>query len=368
VYHNLAVWGFRVADSFQVTTQYSENVMADIEGSIAEDFLGLPSAPMYRTARRVLNPSLRPGRMNWTQLDNLKQIVVEEGEIESLILWLGSNDALQTVTDLEVRDMPTANVPNTPQGRRSWNLTSVPVFTDDFNRLVAEVKAILPSQTQVFVGTVGHIIIPPVTQGIPPYHDNYFDYYGRFYHNETNFNPLFHKHLTREQAITIDGRIDEFNGVIRQIVGHQGSNWHMVETGAILDQLAVKRNELSATPERALEMYYEAQGLADHPLLQLDPVPSVLRFETVGGQRVNGGLFSLDCVHPTTIGYGIVAEAFLKVMQSAGISQADPARLNWPEIIAQDTLILSPPHLWDDILAAAQHHSTLWDIVFNVIT
>jgi hypothetical protein len=195
-----------------------------------------------------------------------------------------------------------------------------------------------------------------------------FKYYGRFYHNENNFNPLFHKHLTRKQAITIDDRIDEFNAIIRQIVSQQGPNWHIVETGAILDKLAVKRNELSDTPWHALEMYYEEQGLEDHPLLQLDPIPSVLRFETIGGRRVNGGLFSLDCVHPTTIGYGIVAEAFLKAMKNAGISQADSARLNWPEIIAQDSLISNPPQLWDDILTAAQHNSTLWDIVFNVIT
>ena len=69
---------------------------------------------------------------------------------------------------------------------------------------------------------------------------------------------------------------------------------------------------------------------------------------------MNGGLISLDCVHPTTIGYGIVAEAFLEVMKSAGIYQ--------------DSLISSPPQLWNDVLVAAQHYSTLWDIVFNVIT
>jgi hypothetical protein len=93
----------------------------------------------------------------------------------------------------------------------------------------------------------------------------------------------------------------------------------------------------------------------------------VLRFETVEKDRVNGGLIALDCVHPTTIGYGIVAEAFLKVMKSAGVPDADPARLNWQEIISQDSLMVSPPQLWDDILAAAQHHPTLWNVIFNVI-
>jgi hypothetical protein len=369
VYHNLGIWGFRVADSFQVSARYSESVMDGVEGSIADDFLGLPSAPMYRTARRVLNPGLRPGRMDWSQLDNLKQLVEEEGGVESLILWLGSNDALQTVTQLEIQDMPAVGVPDDPEGRRQWNLTNETIFADDFNRLVAEVKEIIPVETKVFVGTVGHVTIPPVTQGIPPYQDGYFEYYARFFQDKSNFVPLLHKpHLTRQDAIDIDGRIDDFNAVIREVVAQQGDNWHIVDTGGILDTLAVKRNELSDTPGRALKDYYAAQGITDHPLLHLSPIPSVLRFETIDKNRVSGGLIALDCIHPTTIGYGSVAEAFLKVMQSAGIPGADPARLNWAEIITQDSLIVSPPQLWDDILTAAQNHATLWNVIFNAIT
>ena len=55
-YHNLSVWGFRVHDSFTITPQRCQEVIDDDEGFIQDDFLGLPSAPMYRTAWRVLNP------------------------------------------------------------------------------------------------------------------------------------------------------------------------------------------------------------------------------------------------------------------------------------------------------------------------
>lgn len=368
MYHNLAVWGFRVADSFQVTSKYCEEVINNSDGWLADDFFGLPSAAMYRTARRVLNPALQPTRMDWTQLDNLHQIVEDEGEIESLIIWLGANDALQTVTELELRDMVDVDVPDDPEKRRKWNLTNALVFDKDFNHLVTLVKAIIPSTTKVFVGTVGHVIIPPITQGIPPFDHGYFEFYGRFFQKEESFIPALHKKLTRQQAMNIDSRIDAFNETIKNAVSKQGANWYLVETGAILDKLAVKRNQLSHAPDQALRGYYADKGINNHPLLQLSSIPNVLRFETAGQKRVSGGLFSLDCVHPTTIGYGIIGEAFLEKMMLAGIPGADPTHINWQEIIDNDALNLNPPELWDDILSAAEHHPTFWDAIFKVIT
>jgi hypothetical protein len=367
VYHNLAVWGFRVADSYTATSEYAQQQIDSAEGFLADDFLGLPSAPMYRTARRILNPRLRPEREQWTMLDNLQQVVKDES-VENLLIWLGSNDCLGTVLSLELHAMPARGVPSEPHERRRWNLTHPDIFAQDFATLVERVAALLPATTNVFVGTIGHVIIPPVTQGIPPFGDKYFDYYGRFFANQSNFNPFLQKHLTRAQARHIDDTIDAYNGAIRQLVADQGPRWHIVELGQILDDLAVKRNRMEDAPDRPLREYYARMGIADHPLLRLTPVPSVLRLRTrEQGERYAGGLFSLDCFHPTIIGYGIVAEAFLWAMQAAGVPGADPMRLNWAEIIAHDTLLQNPPLLWDDITEAAEHNAMLWDVIFRVI-
>ena len=88
---------------------------------------------------------------------------------------------------------------------------------------------------------------------------------------------------------------------------------------------------------------------------------------TEKGRRRTGGLMSLDGVHPTTVGYGIVAELFLAAMQEAGIAQADPSRLDWASVIAQDSLLQAPPTTWDDVVEAAQNNATLWDLAFRVI-
>jgi hypothetical protein len=46
-FHNLAVWGFRVLDTFSVNSDYCDQVIKQNEGWIEDDFLGLPNAPMY---------------------------------------------------------------------------------------------------------------------------------------------------------------------------------------------------------------------------------------------------------------------------------------------------------------------------------
>jgi hypothetical protein len=368
VYHNLAVWGFRVADVGKVTSEYARAVINDQDGAITDDFLGLPSAAMYRTAIRVLNPRHRPERERWTMLDNLRQIVAEEGEIESLLIWLGANDCLGTVLSLNVRAMGPDDGGLDPQGRRQFNLTHPAVFAQDFAALVEAVGDIVPPSTNIFVGTIPHVTIPPVTQGIPPFDGTYFAYYGRFFANQQRFNPVWHARLTNQEAQLIDTTIDRFNEAIRAVVATAGPRWRLVDLCDVLDQLAVKRNQLSDAPGRALQDYYARLGITDHPLLRLDPIPSILRLGTrERGERYQGGLFSLDCFHPSTIGYGIVAEAFLREMRAAGVRDADPMRLNWAEITLHDSLLLAPPVLWDDIVEAAESNATLWDVIFRAL-
>lgn len=367
-YHNLAVWGFRVADAAAVTSEYARAMIRNQDGAITDDFLGLPSAAMYRTAIRVLNPRHRPERERWTMLDNLRQIVLEEGELENLIIWLGSNDCLGTVLSLKVNDMPPGVGGLDPEGRRQFNLTHPEVFAQDVAELFEAIAGIVPSTTNIFVGTIPHVTIPPVTQGIPPFDGTYFAFYGRFFANQARFSPLWHARLTNADARLIDATIDQFNAALRGAVAVAGPRWQLVDLCDVLDQLAVKRNQLTDTPGRALRDYYARLGITDHPLLRLDPLPSILRLGTrEQGERYQGGLFSLDCFHPSVIGYGIVAEAFLRAMRAAGVPDADPMRLNWAEIMLHDSLLQAPPVLWDDIVEAAEHNSTLWDVIFRAL-
>jgi len=67
---------------------------------------------------------------------------------------------------------------------------------------------------------------------------------------------------------------------------------------------------------------------------------------------MQGGLFSLDGVHPTTIAYGIMAQEVIDVMQRAGVPfylgdgstlRTGPVRVDFKRLIQRDTLIADPP-------------------------
>lgn len=401
-YHNLAVSGFRVYDSFTVNAAYCHKQIRKKEGwLIKDDFLQLPSAPMYRIAQHVLCSSKLRWRKRWTQIDNLKYLNKKEGPVENLILFLGANDCLRTVMDLEVRDMLETSVPKDPQKRRDkYNLTSAEVFEQDYKKMVQQISKAISCDTKVFVGTVPHVTIPPITQGIPGTKDcerngqRYFTYYGPFFAKPENFSHRFDKHLTIAQVKKIDSRIDAFNCIIKKVICAQNKKekerWYIVDICSLLDRLAVKRNKTKA-PGAPLRDLLMDRKMSNHELLRLDPIPSVCRFETGkkrcetcgkpcetcgkpcqtirGNQRIGGGLFSLDCIHPTTIGYGLIAEEFLRVMQEkAEVPGADPQNLNWGQIIKEDTLIQSPPALWDDIIEAAEKCATLWSLLYRIFT
>ena len=383
VYHNLAVSGFRVSDSFEVHSQYCCNQIKKEEGWFNDDFFGLPSAPMYRIAQRVLNPKQLSDRKCWTQIDNLKYLNKQEGGVENLILFLGANDCLGTVRDLKIKDMKCekGKVSDDPEQRRAnYNLTSPKVFKKDYRKMVQQISQAISKDTKVFVGTVPHVTIPPITQAISGKGDfkcngkTYFEYYYPFFVNEDNFSPK-DRHLTGKDVKKIDKRIDAFNCVIKKVIKKQNkrnnnsNNWHIVDICQLLDDLACKRKKIKI-PRNPLQQFFAAKGCPNHPLLDdnLKPTPNVLRFETCDNQRTNGGLFSLDCFHPTTIGYGLIAEEFLRVMKKANVPDAKPKQLNWQRIIKQDTLIQSPPVLWDDIIAAAEAHPRLSKSIYNFLT
>lgn len=361
-YHNLAVWGFALADALRLTPERSRRAIDAEEGWIEDDFLGLPSGAMYRTAQKVFDPRQTEARSADTQLRALERLLEADGAIDVLFVWLGANDALGTVLDLEVKDMTgVANLPEDPVALARWNLTSESLFRRDYAALTADLEALLARRspgTHVFVGTVPHVTIPPITRGSGSFDGKYYDRYRRFFVPDAV--PTLHlEQLTRQDAIEIDARIDAFNRAISDQVSRR-QRWHLVDTCALLDQLAVRRNAADDDPGQRLRQYYVERGRGDHPLLQLAPVPSILMYDVKNGVRTQGGLMSLDGVHPSTIGYGLIAERFLEAMQSAGIPGSDPRLVPWSEVIANDELLQHPPRLWEPLQRYAERYSLLW--------
>ena len=386
VYHNLGVSGFQVYDSYKVDSEYCCHQINKEEGRVEDDFFGIPSAPTYRIAQRVLNPKQNPDRKNWTQIDNLKHLNEREGGVQNLILFLGANDCLATVAKLDMKDMEgKRRVPDDPEERRKkYNLTSREVFEDNYTEMVERISDAISENTNVFVGNVPHVTIPPVTRGIGETEidengKRYFEKYIPCFLNEEDYVSWLDEEFNREEVQRIDRRIEAFNRIIEETIREvpKRGNWHLVDICGLLNHLAVRRQDMDGNPERPLRCLLRGKwNIPGHPLLNYDlisRVPSVLRFGMEGGKWTSGGLFSLDCFHPTTIGYGLIAEAFLQVMgkenrvPEANLTEEKRRRF-WRRIVAQETLIKTPPALWEHIIEVAEEHPRLSSLLQRVLT
>ncbi len=112
----------------------------------------------------------------------------------------------------------------------------------------------------------------------------------------------------------------------------EAQGWKVVHLCKLLDEIAFRRNH--QTPPRPL------------PPPIRDLTTELFRIHP-NGQIRSGGLFSLDGVHPTTCGHGLIADEYIKVLR-----EADPSipRIDFAELRRWDTLVSNPPLVLDDIM------------------
>ena len=168
----------------------------------------------------------------------------------------------------------------------------------------------------MIVGTVPAVTIAPITRGIGgkiSAESRYFEHYTRPWISEADFEPERDPHLTSTEARWVDSAIDAFNGAIIDSVEQarrDGLDWYVFELGGLLDSLATKRY---ITYPAAQPTWWKPYPLPPE-LAGLDPVPNTRFFASGPEGRTDGGLFSLDGIHPTTISSGVIAHEVMAVM------------------------------------------------------
>jgi hypothetical protein len=98
-FHNVAVSGFSVADAWLMTPALCKQVLGGRRRS--NDPLQGPDHDGYRTALKVLNPSLNADYDNYSQLSWLHHHATTGEGVENLVLWLGAVNALNSVVTLK---------------------------------------------------------------------------------------------------------------------------------------------------------------------------------------------------------------------------------------------------------------------------
>jgi hypothetical protein len=349
-FHNVAIRDFTVADAWLLTPKVCrERIEAEGFFSRLDGFFANPGAYFYRTALKVLSPNLD---CDFSQLDWLGHHAKGEG-VENLILWLGANNALKTVLTLKIK-----KTPNTPLGRpcglshleraeKEWNLWHPDDFAAEYGELLDRVETALADNRfkswNVFVATVPFVTALPFIHGLGQ--GISFPEKGIYYRDYTYF-PFDEKFisdggaaLSRQDVMLIDDCVRGYNLEIQRLVDEKNrahlrrsgrAPYHIVDLCAAFDRMAWQRN--SGNPTTAFPDCFA----------QASPKISTAYYHAdEANGRLRGGIFSLDGIHPSAIGQGLIAREFMKVMEAgAGLAFCRP--LDWTAILKRDSLYQDP--------------------------
>ena len=345
--HNLAVHGFKLADA-------STRTLAAVEEAILKRRdhwrLPLPERDVDRAARRVLANA----GLDMAVLD-VAGVLGDEGDpgIEVLVVALGANHALGSVVQLRNR-WTDDHYPDDPGGGYTvWAPTHFAAESAEVTRRVEEIMA-----RHVVLATVPHVTIAPIARGVAIRDrgaSRYYPYYTKPWISDADFDPDHDPQLTGDEVRAIDSAIDHYNHLITETVRrarNAGRDWYLFDLCGLLDRLAFKRYLMH--PEAKPSWWDDVGGAYPLPdsLTRLDPPPDTRFLQSDAGGRSAGGLFSLDGVHPTTVGYGIVAQELIRILEVAGVPffEADgrtvrpfPVQLDFASLLSADTLLRDPP-------------------------
>ena len=215
--------------------------------------------------------------------------------------------------------------------------------------------------------------VAPLARGVgtKPSGSRYFARYTHAWITDAEFDPAVNPSLTGEQARAIDSAIDQYNYSIKRLVyaartADQPRDWLLLDMCGLLDRLAYRRYIESPDSRPS---WWDAKAYELPPALKmLTPRPDTRFFQSDASGRTQGGLVALDGMHPTTIGYGILAQEALDVMAHANATLPEqpapraPVQVDFARLVAADTLISDPPKSLTHDLGAVRFINEMIDI------
>ena len=352
--HNLAVYGWDLRDTLSRNAQIEAGLIGKPRDPL---LIPLVSNANERAALRVLQSARNNGR-SFTPLEAAQALgqegSVEDGTgtgIETLIVFLGANNALASVVQLKVKWSKDPGYDNLTL-KAGYTVWDPDHFKRELDLVVGQVKGI--RARHVIWATVPHVTIAPIARGVATKvrpNSRYFPYYTRPWITDDAFHPNDDPCITAAQARAIDSAIDQYNAAIVDAVRvarrDEQRDWYLLDMAGVLDRLAYRRyRDPLARPD-----WWTPYELP--PILEaLAPPPDSRFMQTGPDGRTQGGLFSLDGVHPTTIAYGLMAQEFINIMQRAGVvfylgdgrtPRHGAVNVDFRRLIGVDSLISHPP-------------------------
>jgi hypothetical protein len=348
--HHLGVYGWDLRDALSRTADTCRHAMSVPKDDLLDQFVENDS---QRAALRVYPAMRATGGL--TLFDVARELAHDHDQnadtgLETLIVFLGANNALGSVAGLKVAwsDVGFDDL----ERKARYTVWRPSHFAQEFDEVVERVKEI--GARHVIWCTVPHVTIAPIARGvgrkITP-GSQYFPFCTRPWIRDADFDRTRDRHITGAQACAVDIAVDRYNAGIEQHVrrGRQeGRDWFLLDIAGLLDRLASRRfiEDPNARPE-----WWTPFPLPP-TLSALRPVPDSRFLSSDGhGGRASGGLFSLDGVHPTTVAYGLIAQEMINIMRLANVEffhgsgalRTDPVTVDFNRLVLRDTLLSHPP-------------------------
>lgn len=355
IMHNLAVYGWDIRDALSRTAKNLKTAMVkpkdDLFSQVVENANIRAALGVYSSmddSDSLLDAARKLGEQG--ALPSSGGNAATPG-IETLVVFLGANNVLGAVTRLKV-SWSDKNYDKIGKDKDSYTVWRPSHFKSEYLSLVAELEKI--NAQHVILINVPHVTIAPVARGVAQKvqsSSRYFPFYTRPWISDTQFNAASDPNITENQARAIDSAIDQYNDLIASVVKQQrlaGKDWYVLDIAGVMDRVAARRyiNDIAARPGWWTE--YELPAA----LKALNPKPDSKFFSSNPHGRLQGGLFSLDGIHPTTITYGLIAQEVINIMQLAkvpfyhndGITlRQGPVQVDFERLIKLDSLISKPP-------------------------
>lgn len=345
--HDLATFGFDLRDAMSLTPAYIKTLIAGTHENL---LLPLVTHGKERAALRTL-PYFDPGDPGTRAMTCIEaaRALGDDGGIDTLVVILGANNVLGITMDLCLRW--SGDNYDDLTGKQDYNIWRPEHFAAEFAEMASMIADV--NARRVIVATVPHVTVAPLLHGIggkvidpDESTSRYFRYYSRPWFDESDFLPgrIPPPHLTENDVRTVDSVIDQYNETIVatvQAARNAGRDWHLFDLRWLLDRLAVRR--YIEWPPSLLPLNWTPYPLPP-TLAGLNPVPDTRFWQSNASGRLQGGIVALDGIHPTTVGYGIMAQEIINVMKSAGVDVAD---IDFDWLLGQDTLMSNPPTGFD---------------------
>ncbi len=272
------------------------------------------------------------------------------GGIGTLVVALGANNALGAVVHKRVKWSGGGYDDLDHKG--DFNVWRPNDFAREYGLLVRRLRTV--AAHRVLLATVPHVTIAPIAKGVNPNRpgekwragSRYFPYYTDPWIDEVDFRPAKHRHLTHQQARAIDSAIDQYNETIAEAVRQargDGREWFVLDLCGLLDRLAYRRyvKDDAARARNGVPVVRNGDAV-EHKLPEAIEHLDSRFFLSDRSGVLQGGLFGLDGIHPTTVGYGLVAKEVLAVLARAGVPSKP---IDFNALLAADTLNSQPPAL-----------------------